>query len=62
MLVLVLGCERAPESDVSADSVQAPLGPGTDSTILTPPDTPMTTTGPSSRANAGGPEPADTIR
>ena len=61
-LVLVLGCERAPEGDVTPDSLDAPLGPGTDSSILTSPDTPMTTTGPSTRANAGGPVPPDTIR
>ena len=64
LIALMLGgCQAEPEADTEPDTLQQEnLGPGTDPSVLIPPDTPMTTRGPSSSANAGGPAPKDTIR
>ena len=56
LLLLVLACSPRENTDaVEADSVEVPIGPGTDSSALLPRDTPMS---PRREAPSGSGRPA----
>ena len=44
-LVLLSGCARAEDQETEAEAEYAPIGPGSDSSALIPPDTPESRTG-----------------
>ena len=39
---LVLGCQQEDTGGEAADTTRAPIGPGSEESVLVPPDTPMT--------------------
>ena len=42
---LVLGCQQPDTGGEAADTTRAPIGPGSEESVLVPPDTPMTRSG-----------------
>ena len=44
-LLLLSGCARGEEQETEAEAEYAPIGPGSDSSALIPPDTPESRTG-----------------
>ena len=43
LVLLLVGCQKAPETEVETDSTgHETIGPGSEPSILIPPDTPMT--------------------
>ena len=41
LAVLLAGCNRNGDSGAAADSARIPIGPGTDTSVIRPPDTPV---------------------
>jgi len=41
LAVLLAGCNKSNNSGTAADSTAVPIGPGTDTSVTVPPDTPM---------------------
>ena len=42
LAILLAGCAPGDDRDAADDAEEVPIGPGSDSTTLLPPDTPMT--------------------
>jgi hypothetical protein len=45
LMLLSAACERAPDEEAADEMEQAPVGPGSDSSALIPPDTPQSRSG-----------------
>ena len=62
LLIVLLACQKAPEAEeAEPDSMHESLGPGSEPSVLIPPDTPMTSRDRPGSIRRGG-TPGDTIR